>query len=398
MPSDKVDDIGVVKKRIALEDLRKYAAGTAQVFEDVRAPNGTILLSRGMRLSSLGASIKSIEKKLYGWGISSLPIVIRNTFDLDDFKTALKNSKIGLSFSDSEGLRQTLGQLHTVFGHAAEGRCDAEDISRLVLRGEALAREASQVEQVMWCLEKVSGENDYLCVHSLNVALLSAFLAHRMFPEQPQLAEVLTVGGLLHDLGKARLSDFLLNKPTSLTNEEFSTVKKHSEYGEALAASGGISDPRVLAVIRGHHERLSGGGYPDTLNETEISQEMRIAAVADVFDALTTDRPHRNSVGGRNAVSVMVEDAGRSFDSKVMRTLLLSIGLYPPGSVVELSDDSIGIVVNVRDRDILRPQILLQIDETGRKVEDSRIVDLGSEKSLYIRNAVHDTGKMGTDF
>jgi len=184
-----------------------------------------------------------------------------------------------------------------------------------------------------------------------------------------------------------------LNKPGRLTDEEFDIMKRHAVYGDELARSNGVSDISTLSVIRGHHERYGGEGYPDSLIKEDIQMEARIAAVADVFDALTAKRVYKEPMESRAAVSIMIENMNAHFDPIVVRALLVSIGLFPPGTGVELSDGSLGVVVGARGNDLMRPEVLLHIDSRGRKVESLEIIDLSKNKELYIWRAMHDVGK-----
>jgi HD-GYP domain-containing protein (c-di-GMP phosphodiesterase class II) len=171
-------------------------------------------------------------------------------------------------------------------------------------------------------------------------------------------------------------------------------MKKHSVFGEELAIANGVNDPRTLAVIRGHHERYGGNGYPDAFAKEQIRMEARIAAVADVFDALTAKRVYKEPMESRAAVSIMLENMVEHFDPQVLRALLVSIGLFPPGTGVELSDGSLGVVVGARGNDLMRPEVMLHIDRMGRKTEGVEIIDLSQSESLYVRRPMQDVGKI----
>ena len=173
-------------------------------------------------------------------------------------------------------------------------------------------------------------------------------------------------------------------------------MRRHPEYGEKIARESGVSDPAILSVVRSHHERWDGCGYPDGVVGAAAPLEARIAAVADVFDALTTKRIYKDAMESRAAVSLIVESSGTHFDGVVVRSLLRQLGLYPPGTVVELSDYSIGVVVGAMDRDLLRPKVLIQVDGTGRRPSNgSRFVDLNVGDGRYIVRAYDDLGKGG---
>lgn len=136
-----------------------------------------------------------------------------------------------------------------------------------------------------------------------------------------------------------------------------------------------------------------GDGYPDGLRGNRISLQARIAAVADVFDALTAKRVYKDPIRSREAVSMILESSGSSFDAAIVRALLVSVGLYPPGTVVELSDGSMGIVTGVKHKDLLRPQVLISADRQGRRPESVSIVDLSLGQGLHIIRSLDDMGK-----
>jgi HD-GYP domain-containing protein (c-di-GMP phosphodiesterase class II) len=384
----------IFRRRISLWELQDYTTSPATVAEDVLSESGVILLPRGTQVSSLAASVEDLERNLSRWGIFSIPIAIYNKVDVQELEEILQAAEANISTIDPELAKQTLAQVGDVYGRIAEGLQQPEDISRLAVQGQKLAAEVAHSPQVMFCLGKVRSWDEYTYIHSLNVALLGGFLAARMFPGQQDLVECLSVGGILHDLGKARIPQQVLNKPEKLTDSEFTVMKQHPLLGEQLAIESGVSDRRVLSVVRGHHERFGGGGYPDALQKEQIPMEAKIAAVADVFDALTAKRVYKAPMASRMAVSIMIESMGAHFDPEVVRVLLLSIGLYPPGTAVELSDGSIGVVVGSRNKDLVRPQVLIQIDYMGRKMDKIQIVDLSLGTSIFVRRTLLDVGKV----
>ena len=151
----------------------------------------------------------------------------------------------------------------------------------------------------------------------------------------------------------------------------------------------------MLTVVRGHHERWNGNGYPDRLRGEAIPLPARIAAVADVFDALTTNRIYKEAESPKNAISIIVGDAGDHFDPIVVRELLLSLGLYPPGVIVELSDSSVGVVVSTFPGDLVRPTVMLLADLEGQE-SGLHLVDL-RESDLYIRRSIKSVDKRTLD-
>jgi HD-GYP domain-containing protein (c-di-GMP phosphodiesterase class II) len=239
--------------------------------------------------------------------------------------------------------------------------------------------------QVAFSLGKVQDADEYTFVHSFNVAVLTGFLTNRLYPNNRDFLQSVILGSLLHDMGKAKIPIEILNKPGPLTSEEFEEMKRHPNLGMSLALKSGVTDPVIINIIGGHHEKWSGKGYPKGRKGTEIPEAARIAAVADVFDALTAKRVYKSSMSSRNALTLILKDSGVHFDAKVTRELLVSLGLYPPGSIVALSDGRVGFVVSGGGKDLVRPVILLQKkDKSGDDSDVPTFLDLKSTNDICI--------------
>ncbi len=157
----------------------------------------------------------------------------------------------------------------------------------------------------------------YTHTHSLNVSVYSLCLGKHMGLNQKDL-EDLGTSALLHDLGKSKISDKIINKNGVLTEHEFNEVKKHPMYGWALARQLGITNKSILAGIRNHHERVDGTGYPDKLKNEQIDIFAKIIGVCDVFDALTTNKTYKNSMGTFNTLVMMKKDMSKHLDSNIV--------------------------------------------------------------------------------
>ncbi|WP_428026842.1 HD-GYP domain-containing protein [Arcobacter sp.] len=157
----------------------------------------------------------------------------------------------------------------------------------------------------------------YTHTHSLNVSVYSLCLGKHMGLNQKDL-ENLGTSALLHDLGKSKISDKIINKNGVLTEHEFNEVKKHPMYGWALARQLGITNKSILAGIRNHHERVDGTGYPDKLKNEQIDIFAKIIGVCDVFDALTTNKTYKNSMGTFNTLVMMKKDMSKHLDSNIV--------------------------------------------------------------------------------
>jgi HD-GYP domain-containing protein (c-di-GMP phosphodiesterase class II) len=156
----------------------------------------------------------------------------------------------------------------------------------------------------------------------------------------------LTMGLLVHDIGKLAIPEQILNKPGKLSPEEWELIKSHPVAGASLLESDRIS-PLTRAVVRDHHERWDGKGYPAGLEGTDIHQFARVAAVADVYDAITADRPYQPANPPHVAVKAVREGAGTQFDPAIVEHFLRIAMPYPVGYTITLADGSSGAVVGV---------------------------------------------------
>jgi len=386
--------IHTLRKRIQIKEIKKYAFPNVYVDEDVIDNRGASLIPKGTVLATLSKFASNLEESLNRSGIETIAIVISEQLEVLELENIIKLSNIDIMKIEPKFARDTVERLSDVYSRIATETCEAEDIISLVDQGRSLAKIVTKAPEILFCLGHVRGTDEYTYVHSLNVALICGFIANKLFPNDEEMVQCMTIGGILHDFGKAKIPNEILNKPGALSVTEFETMKKHTLFGEELARKFGVFDPRILSVIRGHHERYSGNGYPDVLQQDKISIEARIAAVADVFDALTGKRVYKEPMGCRNAIVMMIEEMSMHFDPVALHTLVIAIGLYPPGAFVELSDGSSGVVVGTNGKDLIRPQVMIRFDKYGNKVEDVQVIDLDkSSESIYIKHVVRDTGK-----
>jgi len=385
----------ILRMRISVDEMMEYSFAGVYVDEDVINKSGVVLIPKGTNLASLTKLVPSMEETLRKCEIKTIAILVQEQIEVMALENMIKTSEARYVRIDSQLARDTVEQVGDVYSRIANGSCEQEDIDTLVDQGKALTKEVINAPEIMFCLGQVHDSDEYTYVHSLNVALISGFIAHKLFPDDEEFVNCMSIGGVLHDLGKAKVPNEILNKPGPLTDSEFEMMKRHTIYGEELAKGFGINDPRILSVIRGHHERYSGKGYPDVLSKDKISIEARISAVADVFDALTGRRVYKEPMECRSAVTMMIEKMSMHFDPDVLRTMIISVGLYPPGATIELSDGSLGIVVGTSGKDLVRPHVMITFDKSGRKVEwGEQMIDISKNDDIFVRKAIYDLGKM----
>ncbi len=217
-------------------------------------------------------------------------------------------------------------------------------------------------------LAQIKGYDEYTYVHSVNVGILIISLVHSMgYP--PELMLEGGIGGLLHDIGKMRVPEHILNKPGKYTEEEFSIMKKHPENGLIiLKNSRSISDFSKIVVIE-HHERYDGSGYPKGIRSKEIHEIGLIAAVADVYDAMTTDRIYRSAWTPQKALAMIFQGCDKEYSRRIVELFTKNLGIYPVGSFVRLASGEMGIVTRVDRGALLTPDVLILFNEKGERLE-----------------------------
>ncbi len=163
----------------------------------------------------------------------------------------------------------------------------------------------------------VTAHDYYTHTHSINVSIYTLSLGSFLGITGKEL-EVLGMSAVLHDLGKSKIDYEIINKNGKLTDEEFTQMKHHPAYGHEIALSLGIEDERILSGIRHHHEKIEGGGYPDNLKGSQISQFARIIGVCDVFDALSTKRSYKDPMSSFESLRLMKQQMVGHLDMRMV--------------------------------------------------------------------------------
>ena len=208
-------------------------------------------------------------------------------------------------------------------------------------------------------LTGIAIHDDCTLSHSLNCSIYSALLARCCGFTIPQI-KVITCGALLHDMGKIEIDIQILNKPSSLTNDEFTVMKQHPTLGFNLLTKKRLELSSLVAHMAWqHHEKIDGSGYPRGLQGDQILSYARLLAITDVYDAITAHRPYRAAMKPEIAHKVISSGLGTSFDTTFGEIFLSKIAFYTPGTEVLLNTGERAIVVYVAANDPQRPKIRL---------------------------------------
>lgn len=181
--------------------------------------------------------------------------------------------------------------------------------------------------------------------------------------------------GLMHDIGKMLVPPEILNKPERLESDELVIMQSHTRLGhELLRDSEGIH-VNAAETAYSHHERLNGTGYPRRISEGEISYITRIVSIADVYDAMTSDKVYREGETHLKATHTLSQYIGSHFDMLLVERFMQCIGLYPPGCIVEMTNGTVAIVMEVNETIKLRPKIIMILDEGKNPIKET-VLDL----------------------
>lgn len=224
-------------------------------------------------------------------------------------------------------------------------------------------------------LSRLKSEDDYTYMHSVAVCALMVALAKAMKLPDAEVREA-GLSGLLHDIGKAKIPLEILNKPGSLSDDEFATVKRHPEHGFEALQNGGVSDGVRHACLH-HHERMDGAGYPHKQAGKAIALLARMTAVCDVYDAITSNRPYKRGWDPADALSKMISWKGH-LDPTVLSAFIEVVGIYPTGSLVRLKSGKLAVVVEQNKQIYTRPTVRAFYCTTSARAIPPELLDLCS--------------------
>ncbi len=214
-------------------------------------------------------------------------------------------------------------------------------------------------------LVKLRTYDDYTYSHSLNVAIVALSFGKRLGFDDDYL-RVLGLAGLFHDVGKVKVPAAILNKPEALTPRELAIMRRHPEFGyEMLAPLETLPKEARLAALQ-HHEHFGGGGYPGASTHDGLSRIALLVALADVYDALTSERAYKRALSQHEALCIIYNLREQQFHPVLTDKFIKLFGVYPVGCLVQLTSGEKGVVVRQSTESLLHPVVRVLTDETGR--------------------------------
>lgn len=352
-------------RRVSLEN----APTGVVVARTIHSLDGIVLLAAGTELTS------DLKEKLANLGITEIyindsisngiqiPELIKEEI-VTDIKTQVKKMMTTPSIKIS-----------------VDGKKVAEIVEKLIAN-------ILQSDDIVTSLSDIRSIDEYTFSHSVNVCILSIVTGIGLGLKGENLRD-LGIGAIMHDIGKTMVDDAILQKPSSLTQLEFDEVKRHTEYGYQILRNSKDISPTACMIALSHHERLDGSGYPQHLKNNDIQLPARIVAIADVYDALTTNRIYRRKMMPHDVLDYILSLGGKHFDKNVLDTFVRHIAYYPVGTAVILNSGEKALVSRYNPYYPNRPVVRVVIDDDGRMLHQHKEIDL-SKKLEYRVVAIWD--------
>ncbi|MBB6522493.1 HD-GYP domain-containing protein [Pseudoteredinibacter isoporae] len=233
-------------------------------------------------------------------------------------------------------------------------------------------------KEAMAVLVRLKESSDYRYQHGVSMAVWAAILGRHIGLPVDEL-EKLVIGCAMCDVGMTRLPDEIFQQTGGLSDYQRQMVELHTHLGSQMVDENGNADLEILSIIKSHHERMDGSGYPDGLKGSDIPLFARIAGLVDAYDAMITPRPYAPGVSSYDAIQELIQSKGVLFQDALVEQFVQAIGLFPTGSLVELNTGEVGIVVKQNDIRRLKPEVVIVLDKFKRKLDSLRLVDLARE-------------------
>ncbi|BFM09055.1 HD-GYP domain-containing protein [Halioxenophilus aromaticivorans] len=253
----------------------------------------------------------------------------------------------------------------------------------------AVLQSLEKNQNALLCLTHLRCKDRYLLEHSFNVSVLMGVLASSVGVSGDDL-QTLVSGALLHDVGKIKIDDAILHKPGQLENHEWEEMKRHVTYGEAILGPVPDLAPEILDIVAHHHERMDGSGYPRGLAEDQLPMHSRMAAVADVYDAVTADRVYHRGMPPSTALKKMLEWSDeRHLDKTFVYQFIRCLSVYPSGCLVLLNNQRIAVVQSVNPDAMDKPVVTVVYDVKKKAALEPFELDLlAKQDEVCIEKAV----------
>ena len=268
---------------------------------------------------------------------------------------------------------------------AQAGEQPNPDAARKII--DSLAKLIQQDRTSLMALTALKRYDNYTFTHMVNVSVLSMAQARSLNVEGAMLREF-GLAALMHDIGKVNTPLEVLNKPDRLTKEEFDVMKRHVVDGaHILRRTPGM--PALASIVAfEHHLKKDFSGYPENVGARNLNLCTMVVTIADVFDALRSNRVYREGLPSERIRSIMLQQESPAYDATLLRRFVNLVGLYPVGTLVRLESEEVGVVMKEHPADPFRPQVKLLLDRNGAVLEQQTLVNTWERSALSVVEAV----------
>lgn len=341
--------------------------------------NGNILLNQGVKLST------SLLNKIRSLGFHAIYIQdALSEYEVEDvIKPELKQKVLKTFKSFLNSVPQTKGYL-------VSRKTIEENEKQLQETIKDIIEDLFSQRDVVISMRDIKKADDYTYGHSVNVMLHATVLGIGANLNREQLYD-LAIGSLLHDIGKLFIPEDILKKPDKLSHEEYAVIQEHTTKGYEFLKNYSNFPATSRIVSLQHQERVNGSGYPKGLTDKDLHPYSKITAIADVYDALTSDRYYRRALPPNEALEYILGGAGRNFNTELTKIFVSRINPYPTGTLVKLSNQMEGIIDQVNPLGFQRPSIKILVE--GEKRVSPWILDLSKERNVVIEGIIYQLSK-----
>ncbi|HRX15228.1 MAG TPA: HD-GYP domain-containing protein [Spirochaetota bacterium] len=374
--------------RILVEELKPGMRFTKEVMIDssnvLAAANVPIQESDIKRLMKWGISEVTTEGQLLTGAAGGGSVAISEQFNkvLDDY-----NVLISLKDQLIEVHTRTVKEVSRI--HTAIRNDRMFNIQELTKCVEDIYNLIRQNRNVFLFVQRQENEKDTMAVHSVNSAIYAMVIGLTLEYSRSKVKD-LGIGVLLINAGMVQIPLYIVNKEGDLNERELQQIKSHPVLGyQVLKNLGNISED-IAQISLQHHEQFNGGGYPKRLKGIEISEAARIASVADNYEAMVEKKSYRPRHFYYTAMKQLVATGARKFDPVILRMFISILSVYPIGSLVELNNKKIGVVIGTIKDNPLRPIVKMVRDEKGERVKGVEIINLVEEFDLFITQTIDE--------
>ncbi|MFU0825327.1 HD-GYP domain-containing protein [Clostridium sp.] len=345
----------------------KNLKGEEILAKDIIGGNGEVLLRSGAKLS------KNLISKLSKYGVFMIYVEDDRFSDITCVNDLTELKKV------------TLEMMPNLFNDLLEG--DRDNCNKSVSMIEELVEDIISQNSININLYEVKAYDNYTYIHCVDTSIMSIYLGNCLKLNRSEIKE-LGLSAILHDIGKIKIPNEIINKRGVLTEKEFEIVKNHPTYGKEILEKRGIFSQKVIDGVFHHHERVDGSGYPNGLRGDKISDYAKIISVSDVFTAVSANRSYRNKFEPKEAYELILSGMGSKFDKKVIEKFKENFAIYPLGCCVRLSNGVEGYVIRQNKNLPDRPVIRIVYDSITKMPIQPYEIDLMNKLSLTIETVV----------